>query len=123
MPALPALCAGLLYDTVALDAAAELTKSWTIDALTQLRADVPKAGLDAAIDGRPLRSVARDALSIARRGLVARGRRDRAGADETRYLAPLDAIVDGQNHAVVLAARYAGPWNGDVRPAFAECVF
>ena len=123
LPALPALCAGLLYDATALDAASDLTKPWTIDALTQLRADVPKAGLDATIAGRSLRAVARDVLDIATNGLVARRRLDRTGRDETRYLAPLEAIVEGQNNAVVLAARYAGPWNGNVAPAFAECVF
>ncbi len=123
LTALPALCAGLLYDGTALDAAVELTKGWTIEALTALRADVPRAGLDATIADRSLRTVGREVLDIAARGLAARNRRDREGRDETRYLAPLEAVVDGQNNAVVLAACYAGAWNGNVSRAFADCVF
>ena len=123
LTALPALFAGLLYDGPALDAAGDLVSPWSISTLTALRADVPRLGLDAVVDGRPLRAVARDVLAIARNGLAARARLDASGRDETRYLDPLDQIVAGQSGAERLMALYAGAWKGDVRRAFRDQTF
>jgi len=68
--------------------------------------------------------VACEALALARGGLARRRFQDASGADETRYLDPLDAIAaSGRTQAHELLDRYHGPWGGSVLPAFRECVF
>jgi glutamate--cysteine ligase len=121
--ALSAFWVGLLYDAAALDQAWQLVKGWSAEEREALRADVPKLALDAGVAGRPVREVARDALRIAHAGLKARARRDETGADETRHLAPLDAIAAGRTPAELLLERYEGSWGRSVEPAFRECVF
>jgi glutamate--cysteine ligase len=90
------------------------------DALA-LRAAVPSQGLKVAFRGGTLRDLAREVVAIARDGLRARTRLDPTGADETVYLAPLDAIVaGGPTQAEYWLARYRGDWHGDVSRIFAE---
>jgi glutamate--cysteine ligase len=122
--AMPAFFVGLLYDSVALDEAWALVKDWSADERLRLRDEVPRLGLSAKIRGRSLAAVGKDALAIARGGLARRARKNAAGADETRYLAPLDEIAaTGRPRAAILLDRYASEWRGSVLPAFAECVF
>jgi glutamate--cysteine ligase len=122
--ALSAFWVGLLYDQTALDGAWDLVKAWTAAEREAMRADVPAKALDATVAGRPLRAVARDALALSRAGLGRRGFKDASGADETRYLDPLDAIAaSGRTQAHDLLERYHGRWGGSVLPAFRECVF
>ena len=119
-----AFWAGLLYDSEALDGALALTKAWTADDRQGLRDDTPRLALQSSVRGRPLTDVARDALRLARAGLHSRALRDGAGYDETRFLDPLDEIVErGETQADELLRRYAGRWAGSVEPAFTECVF
>jgi glutamate--cysteine ligase len=121
--ALPALCAGLLYDAAALDQARELTKEWSAAARQSLRDDVPALALDATIDGRTLRDVGRDVLALARDGLRRRARRDAQGRDETVFLAPLEAILeDGRTLAQQRLDAYYGAWGRSVDDAFTDCV-
>ena len=99
-------------------------KAWTAAEREAMRADVPARALDATVAGRSLRAVARDALALSRAGLGRRGFKDASGADETRYLDPLDAIAaSGRTQAHDLLERYHGRWGGSVLPAFRECVF
>ena len=122
--ALGALFVGLLYDRAALDAATTLIGPWSVDDMVRLRTDVTRLALKAEIGGRSVRDVARDALSIARGGLERRCRRDSGGLTESRYLAPLDLIVDrGRTHAEDLLERYHGPWRGSVDPVFEQCAY
>ena len=115
---------GLLYDSAALDGALELTTTWTADDRQALRDDAPQLALQATICGRPMADVARDALRLARSGLHRRALRDEAGGDETRFLDPLDEIVErGETLADDLLRLYAGRWAGSIEPAFTECVF
>jgi glutamate--cysteine ligase len=115
---------GLLYDEGALDGAWDLVKAWSNEERERLRADVPRLGLNATVAGRPMREVARDALALARRGLQLRGLRDAAGADESRYVEPLEIIVArGRTPAEDLLDKYQHAWGGSVEPAFRECVF
>ncbi len=119
--ALPAFWVGLLYDGAALDAARELTKDWSFEALSALRDTAPALGLKAEIGGRALGDIARDVLEIARGGLKARARLNAAGEDETRYLAPLDeAVASGRTLADELLARYNGEWQGDIGRLFRD---
>ena len=86
-----------------------------------LRAAVPREGLAAPWRGGALRDMARDAVAIARDGLRARARHDAAGRDESDYLAPLEAIADGEpTQAEQWLARYHGMWHGDLRRIFAD---
>jgi glutamate--cysteine ligase len=122
--ALTALWVGLLYDEAALDGAWDLVKGWSAEERERLRTEVPRLGLKAEIAGRPLRDVARDVLALSRAGLARRALRDAAGADETRYLDPLDAIVaSGRTPAEEALDQYRGAWGGSVEPAFRDCVF
>jgi glutamate--cysteine ligase len=110
--AAPALWVGLLYDDAAQKAAAALVRGWTAEEIRTLRAAVPRDALGAAIHGRSVCDVARDALSIARDGLRARG------LGEEVYLAPLEEIVDsGLTRADRMLALFEGVWKGDARPA------
>ena len=117
--ALSAFWVGLLYDKTSLDAAWDLAKGWSAAERQALRDDVPRLGFKAAIGGRPVLDIARDALAISRAGLKARGQLDRAGHDETCYLDPLDRLVDeGRTQAENLLALHAGEWGGKVDPVF-----
>src|SRR5215207_6243062 len=68
--ALSAFWVGLLYDSTALDGAWDLVRAWTAEERETMRAEVPGRALDAAVAGRPLREVARDALALSRAGLA-----------------------------------------------------
>jgi glutamate--cysteine ligase len=117
--ALPALWVGLLYDSVALDPALDLIRDWTADERQALRDAVPRTALKTPFRNRTVRDIARDVLAIARGGLARRARRNREGADETVYLAPLDEIVaSGETRAERLLAAYAGEWHGDIDQVF-----
>jgi glutamate--cysteine ligase len=121
MVAQSALWVGLLYDDAALAAAEALLQGMRRDDALVLRAAVPSQGLGAAFRGGTLRDLAREVVEIARDGLRARARLDPTGADETVYLAPLDAIVaGGPTQAEYWLARYRGDWHGDVSRIFAE---
>ena len=125
MPALPAFWVGLLYDDAALDAAWDLVKDWTAAERQKLRDDVPRLGFKAAIRGRTLLDlVARHALRWRMRACKRRNRRDCSGADETKYLAPLDEIVArGKTRAEELLEKYHGPWRGSVDPVYEEYAY
>lgn len=117
--ALPAFWVGLLYDPAALDAAWDLVKGWSNEERQALRDSVPKAGLSATIAGRKLRDIAREVLALSRAGLVRRARRNAAGADESGFLDPLDAIVAADRTlSQDLAERYRKEWGGQIEPLF-----
>jgi glutamate--cysteine ligase len=121
MVAQSAFWVGLLYDEAALSAAEALLRGagWQ-DAVT-LRAAVPRQGLAATWRGGRLRDLARDVVAISRDGLRARARRNATDADETGYLAPLEAIAAGApTQAEHWLARYHASWHGDARHIFAE---
>jgi glutamate--cysteine ligase len=121
---LPAYWVGLLYDDIALDAAWDLVKDWSAEERQQLRDDVPTLGLRASIRGRLVRDIASDTLTLAHAGLRRRNRRNAAGEDETRYLAPLDDIVArGKTRAEELLEKYNGPWRGSVDPVYEEYAY
>jgi len=121
MVAQSALWVGLLYDDAALAAAEALLQGMRRDDALALRAAVPSQGLKVAFRGGTLRDLAREVVAIARDGLRARARLDPTGADETVYLAPLDAIAaGGPTQAEYWLARYRGDWHGDASRIFAE---
>jgi glutamate--cysteine ligase len=124
LTALPAFWVGLLYDQTSLDAAWDIVKDWTAQERQQLRDDVPRLALNATIRGRTLREIARETLVLAHAGLRARNRRDRTGADETIYLAPLDEIVArGKTRAEEMLEKFGAQWRGSVDPVYDEYAY
>ena len=122
--ALPALWVGLLYSDNGLDAAEQLTASWSADMVGQLRDDVPAKGLAAEIDGMRLSEIAKQIVDIARSGLAERGFENSEGRDETVYLAPLmETLASGHTPAERLINRYHGEWGGDLGRLFEEYAF
>jgi glutamate--cysteine ligase len=120
MLAQSALWVGLLYDEAALAAAESLLRPHAWTGFAALRPLVPRLGLATPWAGGTLRGLARTMVAIARDGLRARARADADGHDESIYLAPLEAIVDGApTQAEHWLAQFNGPWRQDVRAIFA----
>jgi glutamate--cysteine ligase len=92
--ALPALWTGILYDGRALDAAEDLSRSFTAQELEALRPSIAERALGAAFRGAPLADLARRVVDVAMGGLERRGRRDRGGRDERQYLTKLADLVE-----------------------------
>jgi glutamate--cysteine ligase len=124
LPSLTALWVGLLYDNDCLDAAWDIVKDWSAEERQKLRDDVPRLGFKAIIRNRDLLSVTREALALARAGLARRKQQDPYGADETRYLKPLDEFAArGETPAEELLRKFHGPWGGVVDPVFTEYAY
>jgi glutamate--cysteine ligase len=87
--AVPALWTGIGYDDTALEQAARLTHDLNYDAVSAARPDLAKLGLSSNIAGKSTRALSEAVLSIANDGLQRRARRNAAGIDERRFLAPL----------------------------------
>src|SRR5258707_1940029 len=110
--ALPALWVGLFYDSIALDAAADLVADWPEEEREAMRRDVPRLGLDTPHRSRTLRDIALEMLDMAREGLHRRARRDACGEDETHFLDALFAIAgSGRTPAAELLEDYKTRWN------------
>ena len=114
---------GLYYDPDALSAAQDLIAGWSAEERQRLRDDVPRLGLAAKIQGRDLRAVALDMLSIARGGLKRRARLDAEGRGRDGLAAPLEAIAEsGRTPAEAWIDRYRGPGSDrSIRPLRKLC--
>ena len=124
LPSLSAYWVGLFYDNASLDAAYDLIKPWSAQERQRLRDDVPRLGFKATIRGRDVLSLAKETLALSRAGLKKRNRLDPYGADETRYLVPLEDLVErGRTPAEELLAKFHGPWGGSVDPVFKEYAY
>ncbi|HEY0178873.1 MAG TPA: glutamate--cysteine ligase [Dokdonella sp.] len=127
--ALPAFWVGLLYDSVALDAAWDLVKDFTREERHALRDGVPRHALKlparlGANRGARVRDLAAEALKIAAHGLERRARTNVHGADESLFLDALLAIVDAdQTPAERKLELFHGPWGGSVDPVFREFAY
>jgi glutamate--cysteine ligase len=122
--ALSALMVGLYYDASALDAAFDLIRNWSAEQRQQLRDDVPRLALGAAIAGRRLGEIGGQILSIARASLSRRARLNENKQDETRYLDPLDKFIEtGRVAAQDWIVRFENDWGGDIDPVFAQACY
>ncbi|MBX9634754.1 MAG: glutamate--cysteine ligase [Magnetospirillum sp.] len=122
--ALPAFWVGLLYDQGALDAAWDLVKDWSIEEREQLRADVPRLGLNAQVRGTSVRDLSREALRLSSQGLKNRGRLNDSGRDESIFLDTLQSIAEsGRTPAEEMLEAYHGRWQGSVDPLFKEYAY
>jgi len=108
-----------MCDDAALAAAEALIARHDRREFLELRLIVPRLGMAAAWGGGTLRDLARDVIAIAKDGLRARARLNGAADDETMYLAPLEAISEGEpSQSEKWLERYNGAWNGDITRIF-----
>ena len=120
--ALPALWVGLLYDRVALDAAWDEVKDWSIEQRQRLRDAVPKQGLEARTPaGETLLELGNRILDISESGLNARARLNESGDNESGFLDPLrEVLASGKTPAERLLDRFHGEWGGDIGRIYEE---
>ena len=122
--ALPALWVGLLYDSVAQDAAWQLVKDWTIADHEYLRREVPRAALKTPFKGRTMRELALDVLAIATAGLERRARAESDFSDESPFLDVLwETARAGRTPAEELLEAYRTRWGESVEPVFREFAY
>ena len=122
--AVPALWTGLLYDQTSLDAAWDLVKDWSAKERQGLRDAIPKTALRTPFRRTSVLELARQTLAISRAGLKRRALEDAGGADETKFLEPVEAILaNGRTFAEEMLARYDGEWGRSVDPLFREYAF
>lgn len=122
--ALPALWAGLCYDSVALDQAWHLIADYTREERNHLRDQAPVHGLKTPFRGGTLRDIAREVVVIARDGLRRRAQFDGEDHNEAMFIDQLAEIVEtGITPAEQLLGLYHGRWNGSVDPLFEEFAY
>lgn len=122
--ALPAFWAGIFYCEAALEAAWRLVAPWTAEEREALRRSVPYLGLKAPIRGHSAQDIAKQAVAIARQGLKSRAKLNRAGDDETGFLAELDDIAaTGVTPAERLLERYRTEWGGRIDPVWEAAAY
>jgi glutamate--cysteine ligase len=119
--ALPALWVGLLYDSVALDAAWDLVKDWSIAEHQALRDAVPSRGLATPFRKGTVRDLAAQVLAIAEAGLERRARLDAYERSEAIFLQTLQSIVQsGRTPAEDMLADFQGRWDGNIDEVFRD---
>jgi glutamate--cysteine ligase len=124
MLAQSAFWTGIFYNPAALAAAADLVKTISYETLLEMRAAVPKLGLNTPYFDGTIRYLAREAVIIADNGLKARNINNADGLDERLYLSPLHHIAAGApTQAEHWLNRYNTAWNGDITRIFAEAGF
>ncbi len=122
--ALPALWAGLFYDSQSLDEAWQLCRDFSRADRHYLRERAAVEGLAARFRGQTLGALAREILAIARRGLARRARLDAFERDETQFLEQLEIIAETETTAAdELLSLYHGRWHESVDPVFTEYAY
>ena len=122
--ALPAFWVGLLYDSVAQDAAWELIKDWTVDEMQALRDNVPRMALKTPFRDGTLQDIAKQTVTIAYDGLKRRAVPGGKSADETQFLETLREIADsGISPAERLLESFEKEWDGDILKVYEETAY
>ena len=91
--AVPALFTGILYDSRALDQAAELLAPLSIAIVNRDRPALVRQGLTAPLGDKRAVDYAQALYDIASSGLSRRGRRNAQNEDERRYIKPLERLL------------------------------
>lgn len=122
--ALPALWVGLMYDDAVLAEAETLVMDMSAAERASIREAVPGQGLKAPFRDGTVQDLARQMVSLAKKGLAARGNQNPSGNDETIFLSALEEVVEtGRTPADVLLERYHGSWKGDLDRIFKEFAY
>jgi len=130
--ALPALWKGLLYDDEICDDAISLMSDLDAASRQRLQAAVAKDGLEAIISlgdsqaNKPLQVLerARAVVTLAKRGLKRQACKDASGRDETHFLEPIEALLEGgKSPGRIMAERWEGEWGRDPRKLVEHCRF
>jgi glutamate--cysteine ligase len=122
--ALPALWAGLLYDSASLDAAWDLVRDWSAEDRAGLAREVPRAALATPFRGGTVLEVARQVLEIAWAGLDRRANTNSEGDSEAHFLGSIRQALDaGECPAEGLLAAYHGEWQGQINRVFTDCAY
>ena len=121
---MPALWVGLLYDSVALEAAWDLVRDWTVEERQGLRDGVAKQGFKTPFRKGTVHELAHRMLEISSAGLKRRAALDGAGMSEDGFLNPLrELVARGYTRAEELLKAYNGEWNRDIARLFSEYNF
>ncbi|WP_332059668.1 glutamate--cysteine ligase [Bartonella sp. CB74] len=122
--ALSAFWVGILYDSEALNEAEALTKDWCFEEVLEMRKSVPKEGLRTSFRQTVVLELARQAITISRKGLKNRKQYDVNGVDETIFLSPLEEVIAmGQTDADKFLSHYHSIWGKSVEPVFLEYAY
>ena len=122
---MPALWVGILYDSVALDAAWDLVKDWTAEERQAMRDWRRQAGLQDAVPQDHVCMSWRTACwRFPREGLQRRAALDAAGMSEEGFLNPLrELVARGYTRAEELLHSFQHEWKGDMSRLFSEYNF
>src|ERR1700761_1291472 len=121
---MPALWVGLVYDSVALDAAWDMVKDWTTEERQALRDSVGKLGFRAPFRNTTVLELARKMREISATGLRRRASLDSAGMSEDGFINPLrELVARGQTRAEELLHAFQNEWKGDMSKLFSEYNF
>ncbi|MCP5412522.1 MAG: glutamate--cysteine ligase [Alphaproteobacteria bacterium] len=121
---MPALWVGILYDSVALDAAWDLIKDWTAEERQAMRDAVPRQGFKVPFRKATVHELAHRMLEISSAGLKRRAALDSAGSSEDGFLTPLRELVSrGYTRAEEMLKSYHGVWGRDLTPLFTDYNF
>ncbi len=122
--ALPALWKGLLYDEEARRAATALLAHLSFTERLAMQVAVAQDGLAAHGPGWHAHDLAGELVRLARAGLRRQAVRDAQGADEQRFLEPLEGVVASRNTlADELVARLGpGPFDAATRRDLVEAL-
>ncbi|WP_299584161.1 glutamate--cysteine ligase [uncultured Sunxiuqinia sp.] len=113
--ALSAFWVGLLYDEQSRNEAYELISKWTVEDIQAIRAQVPKAGLNASSGNIHVGQTAKHLYQLALDGLTRRSQLC-GSEDESQYLNPVrDITASGITQAERLLQRYHTVYHEDVR--------
>jgi glutamate--cysteine ligase len=117
--AVPAFWVGLMYDSLALDAAWQIVQDWTEGERQALRNAVPLTALETPFRNRTVRDIAVEVVALAKAGLVRRANKNREGEDESIYLAPVEeTLASGKTPADRLLDEYETEWHGNIDKIF-----
>ncbi|MEN8159477.1 MAG: glutamate--cysteine ligase [Myxococcota bacterium] len=110
--ALPALWKGLLYDPDAQEAAWRLVSAWSAAEREAALDAVARRGLAAEVVGGPVLDLAHELVAIARAGLARIGDGSGEDPDETRFLAPLQEVLErGRSPGEEVLLRWENEWD------------
>ncbi len=117
--ALPAVWVGILYDKESLEAAEELAKHITFSEIIEATEACSKTGLKANLGKFKVQELAKELLSISKRGLQKRNQLDSSGQDETGFLSPLFSMAEaGETLADEMLESFYSNWKQEAHHAF-----